>query len=74
MQLRKNGGLNQTVLAARLGITQSEVSKYERGERGLHDARLRAWLAVLGVPIEAFDAALEPQIDHCRFAPATLAG
>ena len=59
VQLRKEAGLNQTVLAARLGMTQSQASKYERGERGLDDARLRAWLSALGVSQEAFDAALE---------------
>ena len=50
MRVRKEAGLNQTALAARLGITQSQVSKCERGERSLDDARLRAWLSALGVP------------------------
>ena len=63
VQLRKEAGLNQTVLAARLGITQSQASKYERGERALGDARLGAWLDALGVSPETFDAALEtPQL------------
>jgi transcriptional regulator with XRE-family HTH domain len=47
VQLRKEAALNQTALAARLGITQSEVSKYERGERCLDERRLAAWLRVL---------------------------
>jgi transcriptional regulator with XRE-family HTH domain len=70
VQLRKEAGLNQTALAVRLGITQSEVSKYERGERGLDDARLRAWLSVLGMATEeAFEAALERAVEERAFEP-----
>jgi predicted XRE-type DNA-binding protein len=50
VQRRKDAGLNQTTLASRLGITQSEVSKFERGERALDELRLRAWLRALGMP------------------------
>jgi DNA-binding transcriptional regulator YdaS (Cro superfamily) len=46
---RVAAGVNQTALAARLGITQSEVSKFERGERALDPRRLRAWLHALEV-------------------------
>jgi len=49
VQLRAAAGVNQTALAARLGITQSEVSKFERGERALDERRLRAWIDALGV-------------------------
>ena len=55
VQLRKDAGLNQAALAARLRITQSQVSKYERGERVLDETRLRAWLRALGNPIAALD-------------------
>jgi len=59
---RVAAGVNQTALAARLGITQSEVSKYERGERTLDERRLRAWLCALDVEwtsfTQAFDEAL----------------
>ncbi|MCW5658989.1 MAG: helix-turn-helix transcriptional regulator [Burkholderiaceae bacterium] len=54
MQLRVAAGFNQTALAARLGITQSEVSKFERGERSLDERRLRAWLAALNVDGTSF--------------------
>ena len=53
VQLRKEAGLNQAALAARLRITQSQVSKYERGERVLDEKRTRAWLSALAVPAEA---------------------
>jgi transcriptional regulator with XRE-family HTH domain len=75
VQLRRDAGLNQTALAARLRITQSQVSKYERGERALADARLRAWLAALGTSLEAFDAALlARQVDPPRSEAPTLRG
>ena len=62
VRLRVAAGLNQTALAARLGITQSEVSKFERGERALDERRLRAWLQALGV--EALDS-----VADCLSAP-----
>ena len=55
VQLRKDAGLNQAALAARLRITQSQVSKYERGERVLDETRLRAWLSALGKSLAALD-------------------
>lgn len=56
---RAAAGVNQTVLAARLRITQSEVSKYERGERALDERRLQAWLHALGVEWTHLSDALE---------------
>ena len=44
-------GLAQATLAARLGVTQSELSKFERGERPLRADRLRAWLRELGAEV-----------------------
>jgi DNA-binding transcriptional regulator YiaG len=59
VQLREAAGVTQTTLAARLGITQSEVSKFERGERALDVLRLRAWLRALGVEWTLFAAVLD---------------
>jgi transcriptional regulator with XRE-family HTH domain len=53
LRLRVAAGVNQTTLAARLGITQSEVSKFERGERALDERRLLAWLHALQVECDA---------------------
>ena len=61
-QLREDAGLNQTALADRLGITQSEVSKFERGERALDVLRLRAWLHALGIELAPFAYALDQQL------------
>ena len=63
-QLREDAGLNQGALADRLGITQSEVSKFERGERVLDALRLRAWLHALGIGFASFAAALDRELDR----------
>jgi transcriptional regulator with XRE-family HTH domain len=59
LRLRVAAGVNQTTLAARLGITQSEVSKFERGERALDERRLQAWLDALQVEWTLFVRATE---------------
>jgi len=64
VQLRKAAGVNQTTLADRLGITQSEVSKFERGERALGMLRLRAWLRALGVELQSFAEALDQELER----------
>jgi ribosome-binding protein aMBF1 (putative translation factor) len=64
VELRKDAGLNQTALADRLGITQSEVSKYERGERVLDLPRLRDWLLALEIEFTPFFAALERELQR----------
>jgi transcriptional regulator with XRE-family HTH domain len=63
-QLREDASLNQGALADRLGITQSEVSKFERGERVLDALRLRAWLHALGIEFASFAAALDRELDR----------
>ena len=62
VQLRTAAGVNQTLLAARLGITQSEVSKFERGERTLDERRLRAWLQAVGLEWTPFADALDREL------------
>ncbi|HET7525594.1 MAG TPA: helix-turn-helix transcriptional regulator [Burkholderiaceae bacterium] len=68
VQLREDAGVKQTELAERLGITQSEVSKFERGERALDVLRLRAWLGALGIGLTAFADALDQELDRLAFA------
>jgi transcriptional regulator with XRE-family HTH domain len=62
VQLRTAAGVNQTTLAARLAITQSEVSKFERGERAFDERRLRAWLHAVGVEWTPFADALDREV------------
>lgn len=55
IEARREIGLSQTELAGHLGITQSEVSKFERGERSFDVMQLRAWVEVgLNLPFEWF--------------------
>jgi hypothetical protein len=62
VRLREAAGINQTTLAARLRITQSQVSKFERGERTLDVLRLRAWLLALGIEWTPFADALDQEL------------
>ena len=51
--LRRQAGLRQTEVAARLGCPQSFVSKYESGQRRLDLIELEALCQVLGISLEA---------------------
>jgi transcriptional regulator with XRE-family HTH domain len=51
---RKQSGMTQIDLAARLAETQSFVSKCERGERRIDVAELRAFCRAIGVHLPAF--------------------
>lgn len=51
---REQAGLTQGEVAAKLGETQSFVSKCERGERRLDVVELRSWCAALGVSFHGF--------------------
>ena len=59
---RLKAGLTQEDLAPRLGMTQSAISKCERGERRLDVVELRQWCDALGTRLDRFvrelDAAL----------------
>lgn len=59
---RKAADVTQDELADWLGITQSEVSKHERGERGLDFLQVRSWVQALGLPFEAFVVAFEEKL------------
>jgi transcriptional regulator with XRE-family HTH domain len=56
---REEIGLTQVQIAKKLKITQSQVSKIERGERRLDFIELRRWLRALGVSIVDFVAEFE---------------
>jgi len=52
-ELRQAAGLNQETLAQRLGVSQSRVSRIERGELDHTEiATLRAFLGALGGELE----------------------
>jgi transcriptional regulator with XRE-family HTH domain len=57
-KLREEKGLTQQAVAAKLGVTQTFISKCERGERRLDVVELRAWCNALGVPMSEMLAEL----------------
>ncbi|STR45193.1 helix-turn-helix domain-containing protein [Iodobacter fluviatilis] len=53
---REQSGLTQIEFAARLNVTQSFVSKCERGERRLDIVELRHWCTALGITLIQFSS------------------
>lgn len=62
-EARRQAGLRQVDLAARLGVPQSLVSKIEVGERRLDLLELRAICKALGLSLGEFVARLEKRLD-----------
>ena len=52
-ELREHAGLSQDELAARIEISQSKLSRAERGYQSLTEAESRTAATVLGVAIDA---------------------
>lgn len=61
-EARETSGLTQMDLANRLGMTQSQVSKCERGERRLDLIELRAWCQALGLKLSIFVRTFEGRV------------
>jgi transcriptional regulator with XRE-family HTH domain len=59
---REEQSFRQSDVAARLGVAQSFVSKYESGERRLDFLEVRAVCNALGVPFLEFVQRLESRI------------
>ncbi|TAK97748.1 MAG: XRE family transcriptional regulator [Aquabacterium sp.] len=62
-ELRQNNNVTQADLAMRLDVTQSDISKVERGVRRLDVLELRAWLKALGTSLPEFALGLEAEIE-----------
>jgi transcriptional regulator with XRE-family HTH domain len=56
---REAAGVTQVELAKRLAMTQSAVSKCERGERRLDVIELRRWCAAIRMPLRDFVTLLD---------------
>lgn len=65
-QARKRAGLSQIQLAAKLGETQSFVSKCERGERRIDVVALRTFCRAFGVSLKQFAVTLDRTIQTRR--------
>jgi transcriptional regulator with XRE-family HTH domain len=58
-KIRREAGLRQADLAARLGVQQSFISRYEAGERILNILEVRRICAAVDLPLEEFARRLE---------------
>lgn len=65
-EARGKAGMTQTELADRLGMTQSDISKCERGERRLDVVELWRWCKALGTPFQAFARLLDRDLSGSR--------
>ncbi len=59
---RERAGLTQIQLSKKLGITQSYLSKIERGERRLDLLQVRCWSLAMGIGFPGFVEELEGQL------------
>jgi transcriptional regulator with XRE-family HTH domain len=60
---RAAANLTQVELAARLDVSQSDVSKIEQGTRRLDVIELRQWLQAIGIQLPEFISAFESKLD-----------
>jgi transcriptional regulator with XRE-family HTH domain len=65
-EARERAGLTQMDLAAKLGQSQSFVSKAERGERRLDIVQIRTVLRMLGASLPDFVRRLEERLARER--------
>lgn len=61
-QIREENGITQVDLAASLGVTQSYVSKIERGERMVDIVQLRTICHMIGTTLPKFVEQLEMRL------------
>lgn len=60
--MRTGGRVTQKEMASRLGVTQSYLSKIERGERGINVLELMDYCEASGVSLTEFSARLESRL------------
>ena len=65
-KMREDAGVTQIQLAESLGVTQSYVSKIERGERVVDVVQLRTICICLGTTLPKFASLLERQLEKMR--------
>jgi transcriptional regulator with XRE-family HTH domain len=65
-ECREKGGVTQAELAKRLDETQSEISKFERGERRMDLVQLREWCRATGTKLSDFARAFEEALPARR--------
>lgn len=65
-RMRKEREIRQVVLAEKLGVPQSFISKYESGERKLDILELRQICLVLNISLEWFVQELEESLHEAK--------
>lgn len=65
-EVRADAGVTQVQLAKKLSVTQSTISKIERGDLRLDVIQLRTICLYLGTTIEAFILKLETRLSKAR--------
>lgn len=65
-EARSRSGVTQIELAKRLKMTQSSVSKVERGERRLDVIELHAWCQALDTPFRTMMSELDNRLSRHR--------
>jgi transcriptional regulator with XRE-family HTH domain len=65
-EARARSGVTQIQLAERLQMTQSSISKVERGERRLDVVELHAWCKAIGASFRSMMSELDKRLDRGR--------
>jgi transcriptional regulator with XRE-family HTH domain len=63
---REQANVTQVQLAKRLKETQSEISKFERGERRMDLVQLRRWCEALGIEFLDFVKSVDDALSRRR--------
>jgi transcriptional regulator with XRE-family HTH domain len=66
-ELREEAGYNQRDLAVRLGVPQSRVSDYERGESLMDILVLRQYVTAFGIDLPEFTRRLEERLQKLPY-------
>lgn len=65
-ECREKSGITQSELAKKLDETQSEISKFERGERRMDVVQLRQWCQAAGMKLGDFVRGFEEALSARR--------
>jgi transcriptional regulator with XRE-family HTH domain len=58
--------MSQEALATAIGFRQTDVSKVERGVRGIDVLELRAWVSALGISFAEFASELDQRLSSAE--------
>ncbi|MGQ0598605.1 helix-turn-helix domain-containing protein [Aquabacterium sp.] len=73
-QARTERAVTQQELSQRIGMSQSDISKVERGVRRLDILELRVWLAGLEVPLASFAKTLDAKLSAAEAVARQASG